>query len=65
MSETENKKEYKPNLTARYLGFLLGTLASFAILVYGLYNLQIRQGETYSQAAGTQRETISRPISSA
>ena len=54
LSQTENKKEYKPNITARYLGFLAGIVLCFALLVYGLYGLQIERGETYSQAAGTQ-----------
>ncbi len=54
LSQTEKKKEYRANLTARYLGFLLATLVAFALLVYGLYRLQIQRGETYSEAAGTQ-----------
>ena len=54
MSNPEKKKEYKANMNARYLTFTLGVLMCFALLVYGLYGLQIQKGDTYSEAAGTQ-----------
>ena len=48
------RSEHKVNMQARYLAFLLGILASFSLLVYGLYNLQIVNGESYAASAGTQ-----------
>lgn len=41
-------------MSLRYIVFAAAVMAAFAVLVIGLYNLQIVKGQTYSEAAGTQ-----------
>ena len=46
--------KHEPKMSVRYIVFAAGMMAAFALLVFGLYNLQIVKGDTYSEAAGTQ-----------
>ena len=53
MKKKRSKQSIKVNMNLRYIVFSAAVIASFVLLVYGLYRLQIINGETYSEAAGT------------
>ena len=53
MKNKHTKKEHKANMNLRYLLFLAAMLMSGVLLVFGLYRLQIVNGENYAERAGT------------
>ena len=53
MKRKHVKKERAANMNLRYLMFAAGILLSGVFLVFGLYRLQIENGETYQESAGT------------
>ena len=45
-------KDYKMNV--RFIVFLSGVVAMFGVLFFGLYSLQIENGDQYAQATANQ-----------
>lgn len=54
MRGSRKKRSKESKINARFIAFAAAVMTCFAVLVYGLYHLQIVNGDTYAEQTGRQ-----------
>ena len=54
MRGSRKKRSKESKINARFIAFAAAVMTSFAVLVYGLYHLQIVNGDIYAEQTGRQ-----------